>query len=358
MSTLLIVDDENWARETVKELIDLDSLGITKVVEATNGAEAIECIMSAQPDVLLTDMKMPGIDGISLLEVLAKEYPNISAIVLSGYQDFVYTRQAIKSKVIEYLPKPVDETELNEALKKAIFEKRKKQQQQISYHLFTVKKPEVEAMIEPFRRTVEYALKELNAAQFSTSILQLIENIDDKVKQDQSLILHLHQIFLLLLEEAMKEHKLKAEDIDIDWNQLTYQTNRSLSDELINQKKMGEQFIVKIEEIKKQKLKINLNDIKQFLEEYFNSATISLELVSKKFFVSKEYLTTIFKKSYGCNVTEYIISLRMKKAKELVTTTTLQFKTISEMVGYEDVSYFYRVFKKFYGKSPGEIRKS
>ena len=358
MSTLLIVDDESWTRETVKALIDQESLGITQLMEATNGAEAIECIRTVRPDFILTDMKMPGIDGISLLEILEKEFPDISAIVLSGYQDFVYTRQAIKSGVIEYLPKPVDETELNEALKKAIFEKEKKERQQISYHLFTAKQPEVEELIEPYRRTLEFSLKELNTEQFSTTIFQLLENIDEKLKQDQYFILHTHQVFLLLLEEALKEHQLKAEDVEIEWGKLTYRANNSLSDELHNQQKIGEQFILKIEAIKRQKLKINLNEIKDFLEDYYTSPTISLEIVAKKFFVSKEYLTTIFKKTYGCNVTEYIISLRMKKAKELITHTSLQFKTISEMVGYEDVSYFYRVFKKFHGSSPGKIRKN
>lgn len=358
MSTLLIVDDESWTRETVKALIDFDSLGITQLNEATNGAEAIESIKSARPDFIITDMKMPGIDGIRLLEVLEKDYPDIPAIVLSGYQDFIYTRQAIKSGVIEYLPKPVDETELNEALKKAFYEKRKKDQQQIGYQFFQVKRPEVEEMIESFRQTLAFSLKELNAPQLSSSILQFIGNLDDELNKDPSLIVYLHQIFLLLLEETMKEHKLKIEDVGLDWRQLSYQTNRSLDNELLNQLKIGEKVILKIEEIRRQKSKINLDDIKQYLDEKYASPNMSLEIIAKKYFVSKEYLTTAFKKRYGCNVTEYIISSRMEKAKALITSTSLQYKTIAEMIGYEDVSYFYRVFKKYYGTSPGSIRKN
>jgi two-component system response regulator YesN len=358
MNTLLIVDDESWTRDTVKALIDLDSLEITQLIEATNGEEAIEYIKSAQPDFIITDMKMPGMDGIRLLEVLEKDYPDIPAIVLSGYQDFIYTRQAIKSGVIEYLPKPVDETELNDALRKAIYINRKKEQEQIGYQLLTVNRPEIKEMIEPFRQTLAFSLKELNTSQLSNSIHQFLGKLDDELKREPSLIAHLHQLFLMLLDETIKEHKLKLEDVGLDLKQLSYQANRSLENELMNHLRIGKQVILKIEEIRKQKTKINLDDIKHYLDEFFTSPHMSLEIIAKKYFVSKEYLTTAFKKRYGCNVTEYIISSRMEKAKELITTTTLQYKTIAEMIGYEDVSYFYRVFKKYYGTSPGKIRKS
>jgi two-component system response regulator YesN len=358
MSTLLIVDDEIWTRETVKAVIDLKSLKIEHIIEATNGEEAIEMMKTIRPDFVITDMKMPGIDGIRLLEVLEKEYPDIPVIVLSGYQDFVYTRQAIKSRVIEYLPKPVDETELNKALIKALFEKGKMEQQKMGYQLFAVTRPEIEELIQPFRHTITFSLKELNVSQFTKSIHQFLMGIDDDLKQDTAFIFHLHQEFLLLLEEVMKVQKLSLEDLGLDRNQLSYQQNRTIEDELKTQLIIGEQVILKIEEISKQKTKINLDEIKQYIDDHFTSSNMSLEIIAKKYFVSKEYLTTAFKKRYGCNVTEYIISSRMEKAKEIITTTTLQYKTIAEMIGYEDVSYFYRVFKKYYGTSPGGIRKN
>ncbi|PMC38093.1 hypothetical protein CJ195_10945 [Bacillus sp. UMB0899] len=358
MTTLLIVDDESWTRETVKALINMNSLGITKLIEATNGEEAIKQINSENPDFIMTDMKMPGIDGIRLLEVIEQKYSDIPTIVLSGYQDFVYTRQAIKSGVIEYLPKPVDENELNDALKKAVLEKQKKEQKQIGYQFFTAKQPEVLDMIESFRQTVSFSLKELNAKQLSASIQHFIAKIKDELKLDPSFTMYLHQVFLVLLEETLKEHRIKLEEIGLQWNEIKYSENQSLENELMTQLRIGEQLICKVGEIKKQKTKINLDDIKQYLNEHSTSPNISLEVIAKKFYVSKEYLTTAFKKKYGCNVTEYIIASRMEKAKELIMTTTLQYKTIAEMIGYEDVSYFYRVFKKYYGCSPGTIRKT
>lgn len=358
MSTLLIVDDESWTRETIKALIDRDRLEISHIIEATNGEEAIESIKALLPDFVITDMKMPGIDGIGLLEILEKEYPDIPVIVLSGYQDFIYTRQAIKAQVVEYLPKPVDEMELNESLEKANLKKREREQRQMGYQLFTVTRPDIEAFIQPFQRTVSFSLKELNASQFCESIHQFLKKIDKQLKRDPSVLFHLHQEFLRILEEAIKEHKLNAEDIRLDLKKLSYQQNRTIEEELMQQLEIGQEVILKIEEINKQKTKINLEDIKQYINAHYASGNISLEVIAKKYFVSKEYLTTAFKKRFGCNITEYIISLRMEKAKELVVTTTLQYKTISEMIGYDDVSYFYRVFKKFFGTSPGGMRKN
>ncbi|WP_299087191.1 response regulator [uncultured Metabacillus sp.] len=357
MNTILLVDDESWTRETVKALIDFESLDITHLIEATNGEEALESIKRKRPDFIITDMKMPGIDGIGLLEVLEKDFSHIPVIVLSGYQDFVYTRQAIKSRVIEYLPKPVDGTELNKALEKALYEKRKWKQQQIGFPLFTVN-PELEELIQPFHHTLAFSLKELNASELSKSIERFLSKLNDSQKKDELLIFHLHQEFLFLLKEALKEHDLRMEDIGLDWEQLSHHANITVEDELTNQLNIGKQIMIKFDEIRKQKNKINLEDIKDYIDNHSASPNLSLEMIAKTFFVSKEYLTTAFKKRYGCNVTEYIITKRMEKAKELIMTTSLQYKTIAEMVGYEDVSYFYRVFKKYFGTSPGTIRKT
>lgn len=356
MSKLLIVDDESWTRETVKALIDLDRLKISQLIEATNGEEAIGIIKTLKPDFILTDMKMPGVDGIRLLEALEKDYPDILVIVLSGYQDFVYTRQAIKSRVIEYLPKPVDELELNNALEKASLEKKKMDQQQGVYQLFSEHRPQLE-MIKPFQRTISFSLKELNASQFTESIEQFLSKINKEINQYNTFACQLHQEFLLLLEETMKEHTVLDTDIGLDRKLLRFQQNRTMKDELNHQLTIGEQVISKIKEINKQKSKINLCHIKEYIDENSTSSKMSLDLVAKKYFVSKEYLTTIFKKEFGCNVTEYIISTRMETAKELITSTSLQYKTIGEMIGYEDVSYFYRVFKKYHGIAPGGIRE-
>ena len=113
-----------------------------------------------------------------------------------------------------------------------------------------------------------------------------------------------------------------------------------------------------IDQSKKRKNRINLEEIKQYIDQQYDTNNLSLDEVAKKFFVSKEYLTTVFKQKYGYNITEYIITLRMEMAKELIKNTTMQYKIIAEKVGYDDVPYFYRVFKRYYHISPGEMRRT
>lgn len=357
MTTLLIVDDERWTRDTVKTLVDQELWGITRLEEAVNGEQAIRNIQESRPDIVITDMKMPGMDGIGLLEVLERDYPNLPVIVLSGYQDFMYTRQAIKAKAIEYLPKPVDGEELNQALGKAIMEKRKLEQQQMSYPLFASKQPEITSLLDPFYGTLAFSLKELNEVQFEATVQQFLTQITPKLKQNESLHYRLHQQFLLLMEDVMKQHDVTIEDLGFKRKEFMYHPAIPVETVLMNVQVIGKTAIQKIKKGAKQKTRVNLDEIKQYIQENYSSPDLSLGMISKKFYISKEYLTTAFKKKFGCNITEFIIEYRMEKAKELVETTTLQYKTISSMIGYEDVSYFYRLFKKVYGTSPGSMRK-
>lgn len=357
MTTLLIVDDEHWTRDTVKTLLDQELWGISQLDEAENGEQAIEKIQKKCPDIIITDMKMPGIDGIGLLDVLKNDYPEIPVIVLSGYQDFMYTRQAIKAKAVEYLPKPVDGEELNQALGKAIMEKRKLEQQQISYPLFASKQPAISSLLDPFYATLAFSLKELNEKQFETTVEQFLAELPENLKQNEAFHFRFHQQFLVLMEEVMKQHNATLEELGFERKDFMYDPAVPIEIELINMQAVGKTVVQKIREGARQKTRINLDDIKHYIEENYSSPELSLGMISKKFYVSKEYLTTAFKKKFGCNITEFIIEYRMNKAKELVHTTTLQYKTISSMIGYEDVSYFYRLFKKVHGSSPGSVRK-
>ncbi len=85
---------------------------------------------------------------------------------------------------------------------------------------------------------------------------------------------------------------------------------------------------------------------------------VTLEQLARAFFVSKEYLSKMFKQEYGRNVTDYMLHLRMVKAKEWLLDESIPIKAIAEMAGYEDITYFYRVFKKHFGIAPGEMRKN
>ncbi len=122
MYRVIIADDENKIRNVLKTLIHWEELQMELLCECTNGDELLEMLERSPADIILTDMQMPGISGVQLLQRLKELYPYLSIIVISGYDDFKYTKQAIISNAVDYILKPVDEDELNDALKEAASE--------------------------------------------------------------------------------------------------------------------------------------------------------------------------------------------------------------------------------------------
>ncbi|MDO5424900.1 MAG: response regulator [Eubacteriales bacterium] len=104
---LLIVDDEKLTKEGLTNYIDWASLGVTQVRAASNGAEALELVRSFTPDILLTDVKMPHMDGITLARHIRELYPDCKLLFLSGYADKQYLKSAIDLKAETYIEKPV-----------------------------------------------------------------------------------------------------------------------------------------------------------------------------------------------------------------------------------------------------------
>lgn len=113
MYKVLIVDDEPYVRKGLKALIDWEQYGYTVCAEAEDGEEALQKIKDLQPNLVITDIKMPGITGLELIKRVAQERVNQPRfIILSGYNEFEFARAAIKYNVKDYILKPVDMDEL------------------------------------------------------------------------------------------------------------------------------------------------------------------------------------------------------------------------------------------------------
>ncbi|GGG04158.1 hypothetical protein GCM10010912_56120 [Paenibacillus albidus] len=138
MVKVLIIDDEEPLREAINILGDWKGLGIEQVLEATDGKAGLAMLREHKIDLALIDMKMPELGGRELLQIIEHEFPELLTIVISGFNDFEYTRQAIRSKVVDYLLKPVNRADLNAALRKGIDmleAKRKKESEFISRNI-------------------------------------------------------------------------------------------------------------------------------------------------------------------------------------------------------------------------------
>jgi len=122
MLKMIIADDERWVRTAIKSVIPFEDLGLVLSSEASNGIEALELCRTYKPHILVTDIMMPGLNGLELINELTHMLPDLKIVIISGYNDFEYAKTAMKYGVKDYLLKPVDENELIQVLRRIISE--------------------------------------------------------------------------------------------------------------------------------------------------------------------------------------------------------------------------------------------
>lgn len=115
---IILVDDEEEVRKSIIRKIDWEEAGFQVAGDAENGEDALEKIEALEPDVVLTDIRMPYMDGLTLAERIRQKYPSMKIVIFSGFDDFEYAKQAIKLNVTEYILKPVNVEELTAILKR------------------------------------------------------------------------------------------------------------------------------------------------------------------------------------------------------------------------------------------------
>lgn len=120
MYKLLIADDEYWTREKIRTMITWEEYQIEFLSPAQDGEEVLQRMESDRPDILMTDINMPFLNGVELVKKVKERYPEIVILVLSGYDDFAYVKDTLMAGAINYLLKPVSKIDLIRALSKAL----------------------------------------------------------------------------------------------------------------------------------------------------------------------------------------------------------------------------------------------
>jgi two-component system response regulator YesN len=347
---VLLVDDERMAREGIAEAIDWITLGMVLVGTAVNGQQALEKIQELQPDVVITDIKMPIIDGLQLIEQGSKISSQIIFIVLSGFGEFELATQAMRFGVRRYLLKPSDEHEITEALQWS--------------------KGEVDAIRSNLAKNTQYIASSVPQSQgiLSSSIpSDLLQAIIDA---DEAQLMKISRLWIeQLLSEGLSLHAIQENNnhiLSYIRNQLKSEHGISTAPTVVNsqdiealQKELGKLY-TSYHYHKVDKKAMLVIKIKQLTIQHIQNRQLSLQWLAQHcLFLNSEYLGKLFRQDTGEKYTQFLTSVRMKKAKELLLShPTLKIYEVAEQCGFEqDPQYFSNVFKKFYGFTPNEYRK-
>jgi two-component system, response regulator YesN len=283
MLKILIVDDDKIIRRGLRTIIENDANNFKVIGEAANGLRALEVIEEMKPDILITDIKMPLMDGIELINNILKKGIKLKTIVLSGYDDYKYVRETLKNGAIDYILKPVENEELINLLEqiKDKIEEDKIQEEnlfmyskKITESIFLLKEKFLSSLLKESRslEISKESLNEFNITKIGECILADI-GIDNYYK----------------LNTASSNEDLKQEAVIKDVLKFIYE------EELIKEREM--QLLICQHEDEIIMLFVSpFNDSKGF-REYINRA---LNNIRQRVFMNKHFTITIgISKTFG-----------------------------------------------------------
>lgn len=382
MTTLLFIDDDAIIRRAIQKNIDWESHGFCLKYVAKDGIDALEYLASHQPDIILSDIKMPVIDGIEMARQIKERYPDMLFIFLSGHEDFEYAKQALKLNAFDYLTKPISNEALVDVVKRAEKEllNRTKTKLILTNGLRIVRRHYLSKLLQNQFENLE--LKELKQFDIDisnktgiTGFINLtgvltdgIEILCDELEKlhpdcifvksnaSQIFFLYLHknpvsdQEFTKYLECFEKQVIEKVNDFQKLGAKFFFGSIFHKSDELKYSYR---------EALKKERTIDNslIEEIKTYIYQHYSEEDLTLREIAAQFHLNHCYMTMLFKKETGISVYDYLIRTRMEKAKELLIQTDKKIYEIADMVGYGYSQHFSNSFKKYFNCTISEFRK-
>lgn len=358
MHSVLVVDDEELVRADLRHIIegykDYNIIG-----EAGNGREAINLAEKYLPDIILMDIKMPGVDGLKATQKIKEISHNISIIIFTAYDDFDYARQAIHSGANEYLLKPAEPNEIFSVLELMAYQQI--QREDLDENLISISDTIDETLMDanyPWEeeKILLHGLKTYDLDHVNQGFSDFFQRIETNGSSLNMIIIYILKLNAVVFR-TINDYGFSKNDLKLE----TKNVNK-----IMKIKKMDD-IKDTLEQINKQIINFielsTLNDNKElkkgiicYIQSHYKR-DISLEKVAQYFHFSPSYLTRILKKETGLCYSEYVNKLRLDEAKVLLRDSSLDINKISDLVGYNKVSHFNRVFKKEIGTNPSKYRK-
>lgn len=341
---VMIVDDEPVICQGMPKLVDWQKYGFFISDTCNNGLQALELATISGYDLIITDIRMPQMDGLDMIHQMQKKGLCDNFIVLSAYSDFSYAQSAIQFGVKDYLVKPINKGHLVASLERT----RKlldEQYQVIKVHQKNYS--EVES---------------LESALVSLTQIYKTQNLGDTIHWMENNLLGLFGEFAPTTPDAI--HIIQrlifctVKNISEDDEGMLYhfaetrdfQSVLSYLKELLSTN-LPDSTPLEINVATDASMKKIINYIK---ENYCEN--ISLRQLSSIFYMNPAYLGRKFTKVMGQSFISYLNHYRVDRARELLNDPDIMIYEVCSMVGYKDLNYFYKTFKDIIGCTPSEYR--
>ncbi|MNH81126.1 putative response regulatory protein [compost metagenome] len=391
---VLIADDEPIIREGIRDSVDWEQLGMEVVGEAEDGEEALELAQEYRIDILLVDMNMPFMDGITLMKRLRVSLPECRYIIITGHDEFSYAQEGIRLGVEDYILKPVNTDHLLQVLEHLAMELDSVHKQN---EYLKAASDQIEKNIPLLRERfcLEWIEDQLTDEEIYDQLqfLQLMGDIPrqfgivrwPEMTANQPLMKESdRQLFLFALENIVSELLQQYEIVMFrdHGNNISICLWEIISEDKIAEIERAAQQYLKIavnvhfEEVqvgigavglvyktclgkvyKESQLSPLVRRARQYIHDYYHDPNLTLEAFARTLQVSPVYLSRMLKKELGTSFVGFIMHLRIRRAIQLLNSTELTILEIAEQVGYESQHYFSTAFKKVMGVSPNQYRK-
>jgi len=360
MFKVMLVDDQQIIRRQIKRIpVWGEYSGFQVVQEAEDGREALDKLLQAPVDLLISDIKMPRINGLELLKEVSEKQLATCVVFLSEYQEFSYAQEAIKYGVFDYLVKPVQQEELSRVLEKVQEYIKNKQAEQVKLQSLEENLSSGISVYYPDRHiktVIELLLRGNSEALLKTRSMaeDVIKAVDYHLVKAEVLLEKAHQE----IWEALYCHHPWMEK---------FADSKVHSPPEFSKARGTDHLVEKLED--RVKLLLELLDkfvfmsyrhsvIEQVCKMVLNQAEseLSVHHIAEVHHISKNYLGDLFKSETGKTLCEYITMVKMERAVKILRTEDVRTYEVAYRLGYKNQEYFSKVFKRYTGRAPSELK--
>ncbi|WP_410769998.1 response regulator [Fontibacillus sp. BL9] len=385
---ILIADDERAIREGVRRSIrrNWPDCG---VYMAASTEEAIRLMAEQRIDIVLTDILMPGINGLEFMKMMKRKFPHVKWVVISAHSEFSYAQEAVRLGARDYLLKPIGKNRLYEVIhslnQEIAHESEESKErarlianlkylregvfQRLAFGL-DVGNLDMGAFIQEYN-DFYLLLVQMNARDRSVRLEHfIVENVLSElidghgrgfvISYDQKSLLGLFTLEgragIEVFQEKVKAHLTHY--LKVPFQIVVSGPNNdiaAISKLVIRMRQACEAQVSELEPLKGSGEKA-IDVALEYIKKHF-CEDLSLEKTAAAVFLNPAYFSQLFKQITGQGYKEYVTSLRLEQAKLLLMNPKLKLAEIAEHVGYQDMRHFTQVFRKKYQMTPTEYRQ-